>query len=144
MRDRAELIEMLQSSEQLLAYALFGTGAAVAAAGLIILFFLVPAKTIVVTNGKARAEQDLRGSIISNGVYTTGVKLDSHKAEDLLEFRTRSGAVFKVSVRRSLSSDPASLIWYAPANPTYFMTQSPLRCFGIAAMCTAIAIWLRW
>lgn len=135
---------IIETIEQLVAYSLFGVAVATVLCGLCILLFWVPARVTVITNGRERAEKDLQASIILNGVYTNGVKYSSYKIDDLLQFSTEAGEDIRVAVRRSISRDPASLIWYSPAVPQRFTTRNPIRCFVLAAACVTTAVLLRW
>lgn len=144
MRSAAELEAMLEAIERLIGYSLLGIAIVSALGGLYILFFRVPAKAIVVTNGRASAEKNLRGAVIGNGVYTNDAGLTSCTAEDLLQFSTDAGDELRVSVQRRMSQDPAGLVWYSPANPRRFTTRNPLHCFTLAIASVVTFIWLRW
>lgn len=144
MRGRAEVPHVLQTIEQLIGYSLLGMAAAAALTALFILLFRVPAKATVVSDGRQRTEQDLRASIILNGVYTNEVRLAPCRVDDVLQFSTATGEEIRVGAKRSMSRYPATLIWYSPADPKRFTALSPLRCLALAAACAATAIWLRW
>lgn len=144
MRSRLEVLDVVETVEQLFSYSLLVAATAAALVGLFILLFRIPAKAKLLIDGRQQGEKDLRASIISNGVYTNGVKFAEHEVDDVLQFVTQTGEKVRVGMRRSMSRDPATLIWYSPTNPNRVTTRSPLRCFGFASACLAAAIWLRW
>ncbi len=144
MRSGPQIPSVLDAVGQLFSYALLVAAAVAALVGLFILLFRIPARAKLVIDGRHRAEKDLRASIILNGVYTNGVKSADYKVDDTLQFVTRTGEKVQVGVRRPMSRDPATLIWYSPRDPKRVTTRSPLRFFAFASACLATAIWLRW
>ncbi len=144
MAVRAEATSLAGVLEQLAAWGLCTAAAMAFLAAAFLLLFRVPAKTVVIFDGAKAYRRSLRGAIVLNGVHNAEQPIYPRSVEDMVQFTTREGQEIRATVRRGYWSGPASLIWYAPADPRHVTARSPLRCVGFAVLCIVTAVWLRW